>query len=1250
MLVRVEVTSLASNDKDRRIMDGAVGKLIIIFFLLLLWLIVMSHSAISVLTDDIVTYHKFDNTTTSGSTSIDSLLAFNGTISGATTGIEGKIFDAYDYDGTSDGVTLPTSGYPLSTTWTYATWFKADALAGKIQLMSLRDNTEQIQLHWQSDEIRLYGYSTACYDTAISFPDTSTASWYYLVVGYDGSNLWMNLNNGSVTDTSVCANGQIDADADIFIGADNGLAQSWNGKIDEVGIWNRTLSVAEINTLYNNTGGLQYPFDIAPPPPIDTNYTIESITEFDQLSDVEITTTTYQTIFSGTTDVHNETTDVYATLSISASRNSPAPNPSITCRILINGMDNNSQQERSFNNNGDFASLYLLTQNFSVSGNVTLDFQCKGATNKNILLQNGNGLLHILHDRAGIEIPNVHHEINVAINSSSYELLHELSYQVNTTNATIGKVISLIFDGSHNFNYTNTSRLSMILEVDGVNTTEVERDGSAGTVGIVGDFYISKNVSNGSIVPIKFYGKSTTSDGIINCTYNIKEYITGMSELIYNQSFSSNITTNNYSLLQSSILENIGISEGVSIITKVAVGSYTDDISGAIIDFMIQINSTNGTQSFRTVNNNNTIGISILQDSSPGFSEGNYTINIFARSNNSNAAINSIHTISYLADTHNFTPSSFNVSIFNEWNNVSINNFTATTDDGRIFNTNTGIISIPTTDATENVTISSPGYFNKTVLEHNTSINLNTSLFQTEIGFITTELLTENLLTEVNYTISGVEKDENQTYHLAVGSYNVTASKPGYFDLIEEISVTEFQNETLNLTGMFNAIANFTAINYIDMAFISNFSLITNFSFNTSTTLGFIEVPILQNLTFTLDASSPEKASIINESFEVNTNIQLFNLTFFTFNSVLINIFNESDLKTLNYTNVTIITISDDDDLINTTDTGQILIDFLVPNNYEVRFAALGFNPISKFITVTNDSTQNLSVYMTDNASTEIQVIEVIDTTSSPVEGAVVWLQKEEINFTSRWVTVQEAETNNEGRTSVFVQRSTVDFYRFAVIFNGTAVPIEPNGELFTTKTVFLPGVTETIQLIVNFESDPQDFISDRLAISYNLEFGGVDNLTAIYTFLDGRNTIIGGKLVLEGKYLNSSLQYEVIEEQTLFSSSGQINITVPEINNTQFRVQAFIIKTGGDELVDELFKSFTIDVMVDKNTGLLYSIIILIVIVLLTRKFGTLISSVFTFVVLGALVAFNIVNIPVGVITSFIALSIILFMRTRKQ
>lgn len=50
------------------------------------------------------------------------------------------------------------------------------------------------------------------------------------------------------------------SDQPLNIGARNASSDWYNGALDEIGVWSRILSQADINTLYNSGAGLQYPF------------------------------------------------------------------------------------------------------------------------------------------------------------------------------------------------------------------------------------------------------------------------------------------------------------------------------------------------------------------------------------------------------------------------------------------------------------------------------------------------------------------------------------------------------------------------------------------------------------------------------------------------------------------------------------------------------------------------------------------------------------------------------------------------------------------------------------------------------------------------------------------------------------------------------------------------------------------------------------------------------------------------------
>jgi len=81
--------------------------------------------------------------------------------------------------------------------------------------------------------------------------------WYHFAVTYNGTGIAVYMN-GTLAYTTAFAGGGIDATTyDLYIGR-----AEWNifytGEVDELGMWNRSLSALEISELYNNGVGLTY--------------------------------------------------------------------------------------------------------------------------------------------------------------------------------------------------------------------------------------------------------------------------------------------------------------------------------------------------------------------------------------------------------------------------------------------------------------------------------------------------------------------------------------------------------------------------------------------------------------------------------------------------------------------------------------------------------------------------------------------------------------------------------------------------------------------------------------------------------------------------------------------------------------------------------------------------------------------------------------------------------------------------------
>jgi len=1013
------------------------------------------------------------------------------------------------------------------------------------------------------------------------------------------------------------------------LGSDSHGGSGGSFYIDDVRVWNRTL----------------YGTSCPPAPPAPATGVTQRTFVTSQTGLTFLTSTSYQTIFSGAFNTSN-TTDAYSYYTVPLLANI---SNNLTCRIVTDGTIISQEVERT-NTAGAIGNMQLMESNTSVTAGVhTQELQCKVTGGGEVIIGFAKGIGNLMSNKDGVLIAHQYNATNATTTAgAAFTEIDAFNFTSSTTNTTLSRFLVVDWVSEYRNQHSGAEELNLQLRIqdpanvsDSTNCSFYPRDVSAGGIGSIGGVCLHRNSAVNTTYTVSLFGVGS------NATYDFQSHI---KELLVNTTAINTTSLNGTDVdnatltkLLSINITNTGITPA-TLLAKAGISSRTASGTTAA-DFQINIvgaSQQNGTPIPRVATTSD--GVLVVQE---GFSvpTGDFTVELWGLCDNANCELTGGDLTAYITESINITLNSFNVTVFDAFTGSSVSNFTATIEGGPGFQSTGGVATVFTTQSAENITISSTDYFSREVLDHNTSELLNTTIHQAEVHLDARELQTSNNLSDVTFFVGSFSGTE---FNITAGNHTVIAQKAGYFNLTKNITVTALFNGTINLTGMYDGLANVSVLNGVDNSSISNYTIDTQNGDSITTTNGTIFLPLLQNTTTLINISADNLASLLNYSIEINQIRQDVNITMWAFNSVRINIFNESNFLPLLQT-VTISTISNLTSFINTTAAGFIIVDFLMPNTYELRFTSANFNPRSIFLTVTNDSTQNITVYMTENATTELQVIEVLDTSNSPVEGAVVWLQKEQINRTNEFITVQEAQTDFNGKTSVFVQRDVTIFYRFAVIVNGVAKPIQPSGNLFTGKTSFIPGITETIQIIVNLETTPTDFISDSLDISTNVTFTAPDNRTVVYTFLDGRNSITGGRLLIEASYINESLDFLTISNQALLGSSGTINFTIPEINNTVFKITAFVTFANSEEIVWEGEKRFEIDVIIDKYTGLLYAVIILLVVAALTVTSGPLPSSLMTVATMIPLTYFKIIGIPTTIITSLLALCVIFFLRTRK-
>lgn len=100
--------------------------------------------------------------------------------------------------------------------------------------------------------------------TSVVSTNTGAASsgvWYFICAGYEGTNIWIQGNNGTVS-AKPYTSGVNDSDSSFYIGDYTTVhaTTSLNGVVDEIGIWRRWLTVAERTQLYNSGLGTHFPW------------------------------------------------------------------------------------------------------------------------------------------------------------------------------------------------------------------------------------------------------------------------------------------------------------------------------------------------------------------------------------------------------------------------------------------------------------------------------------------------------------------------------------------------------------------------------------------------------------------------------------------------------------------------------------------------------------------------------------------------------------------------------------------------------------------------------------------------------------------------------------------------------------------------------------------------------------------------------------------------------------------------------
>jgi hypothetical protein len=549
----------------------------------------------------------------------------------------------------------------------------------------------------------------------------------YFVCGVRENNvLQIYVNGVNDVNCSEDAPTDIDNSVGIKIGAmdEDPGTKPFNGQIDEAMFFNNSLTQEDILLLYNGGLGLEYPFITQ----LNLSDSVESTSVVKQLNPVTFTSGV-QTIVSANFNISNNNTKLYGGYSFNVETNG---NNVLYCELYVN----NTLYANVTRSNNAYkkGSVFLQTPVMGFdAGEYTQELQCRRLSGGNqITISNTVGVGHILVDEDNNTIIENDSLIDVSVSSgSSYTLIDSINVTVSnkTFDNQTGQYNHIIVEGALNYfnNDVSSETLGSYVEINGTICPYYPRDVSAGGSGSVGFDCIVHNLTANTTYQIDLYANGTNADYVGSIVaknfYIAYDEIIGGSGILTGYKFSDNTDT-----LVLSVDGGNRNHALANTFVKLSYSLYSDKDTTA--NFWVILNNS---ETFQTINftrylSAGSTGVLIGQDVLEGVSRDNYTISLYANcgTTGANCTIRGGQSSGYLTDVVTTIFNSFNITTYNFFDDSDILSFNVT--DGGFYETTTGEVQIFTTADFINFTIQSQNYQNKTVLNHNTSEDLNTSL------------------------------------------------------------------------------------------------------------------------------------------------------------------------------------------------------------------------------------------------------------------------------------------------------------------------------------------------------------------------------------------------------------------------------------------------------------------------------------------------------------------------------------------
>jgi hypothetical protein len=537
----------------------------------------------------------------------------------------------------------------------------------------------------------------------------------------------------------------------------------------------------------------------------------------------------------------------------------------------------------------------------------------------------------------------------------------------------------------------------------------------------------------------------------------------------------------------------------------------------------------------------------------------------------------------------------FEITAVDDYTGASINNFSVEIDWGntttQTFNTVNGsvnLINISDSNLTTTITFfNATDYFNYSVSKNitaNTSNSLEGSLFQAQLCLNATEQITDTLIL-ANFTVGAVTTEN--CLNITAGTHTVTTTADGYNQKTDSISVSALTYTNLTISDLTYLNLTINAIDFLTNLSVSYVTITLqdlNSSYKINHTADADGIVGVINASYIVIISKDGFATLNNiQNITINGSNKELNFTLYPANGLLLNFLDEDTNTPLTNLTINIDLIRNEATALeNTTSDSDIFYTDLAAGDYNILYSANGYDERSYYFTLTNNSFNQLNLYLKNSSEVEDITNTLYDEFGTILSGYYIKLLRY-YSSENGFVVVDTGLTNSEGKTVLSAVRNK-PYYKFRITDSeGTVLKTTTSSQIYDTS------LSHYITL-----SDPVgQGLTNLLSVNYNLTFlDGSDQFKFSWDNSDG--TVVSSALYI---YRIRGGEETLHNSSTLESSSGIIYLNVVPQNETIYKAKAYLLFNGDSEntLVETLTKTYDEGFATFGRTGLFLTFLIVV-------------------------------------------------------